>query len=141
MTDHDVQVQLEGWLPGDQKNGLPSIGAQLMDLFDQAYDTEDDTATPTLTLVVGLVKVVGVKRRENPDLKPPVVATRFVHIEVVKPGEDYQAVRDVLTKVADKRNGQTPLPLDGDAQDEQDEIANAKTRKAAMAGKQPQLTP
>lgn len=110
MSNDGPAVQLEGWLPGEENNGLPRAGDALMDAFEEAYRNGDDTGPATMTLVVGLIEVVGVKHRKNPEEKPPVVATRFARIEVIKPGDDHQTVRAVLDKIRDARNGNSALP-------------------------------
>jgi hypothetical protein len=117
MTDGAPAVQLEGWLPGEENNGLMSAGDMLMDAFEDAYRTGDSTTEATLTLVVGLIEVVGVKHRKNPEEKPPVVATRFARIEVIKAGDDYKKVREVLDGIHDARIGNTALPGLGDEDD------------------------
>lgn len=139
MSDHNsTAVQLEGWLPGEENNGLPAAGEQLMEAFEDAYRTGDDTTASTLTLVVRLIEVVGVKHRKNPDEKPPVVATRFARIEVIRPGADYQTVRGVLDAIHDGRVGAVALPGMGEP-DELDDpgegpeiIAAANERDEAL---------
>lgn len=116
MSDGAPAVQLEGWLPGEENNGLMNAGEKLMDDFEDAYRVGDSTTEATLTLIVGLIEVVGVKHRKNPEEKPPVVATRFARLEVIKPGADYQSVRGVLDAIHDARVGNTALP--GLGQDE-----------------------
>lgn len=118
MSDHNTTaVQLEGWLPGEENNGLPAAGEQLMEAFEDAYRTGEDTTASTLTLVVGLIEVVGVKHRKNPDEKPPVVATRFARIEVIRAGDDYKTVREILDGIHDSRVGAVALPGMGDPDD------------------------
>lgn len=142
MSDHNsTAVQLEGWLPGEENNGLPAAGEQLMEAFEDAYRQGDDTTGATLTLVVGLIEVVGVKHRKNPDEKPPVVATRFARIEVIRPGDDYKAVRAVLDGIHDARVGSAALPGLGEDDDLADDdpgegpeiIAAAAERDEALA--------
>jgi hypothetical protein len=140
MTTKGPAVQLEGWLPGTENNGLPAAGEALIEAFEDAYGKGDDTGPATATLVVGLIEVVGVKHRKNPEEKPPVVATRFMRIEVVKPGDAYQKVRDVLDEIHDARNGNSTLPGMGDDQGddgpgEGPEILAAAREKRARGGK------
>lgn len=111
MTD-SPQVQLEGWLPGDQQNGLGSVAHELYDAFDKAYRLGEDTTGPTLTMVVGFVEATKIAQRKDPEHKPPIVATRFVRLEVIPPGDGYDAVRAVFDQVHDDRVGEDPLPLD-----------------------------
>lgn len=131
-------VQLEGWLPGEENNGLMVAGDKLMDDFEEAYRTGGSTTDATLTLIVGLIEVVGVKHRKNPDEKPPVVATRFARIEVIKAGGDYKTVREILDGIHDSRVGNAALPGMGDDEDvdpgEGPEIlAAARERRDAAA--------
>lgn len=140
MSDHNTTaVQLEGWLPGEENNGLPAAGEQLMEAFEGAYNDGDDTTAATLTLVVGLIEVVGVKHRKNPDEKPPVVATRFARIEVIRPGDDYKTVRAVLDAIRNARNGNTVLPGMGEDDDSDPgggpEILAAAAERDGKAGK------
>lgn len=132
MSDDAPTVQLEGWLPGEENNGLDTVGAQLQEAWHEAKRVGEDTTQATLTLVVALVEVVSVKERKAP--KEPVVATRTVRIEVVKPGADYQTVRGVLDAIHDKRIGNSPLPGMGkDDEPEQltDDELLEKEREAA----------
>jgi hypothetical protein len=109
-----TEVRLEGWLPGEQQNGLNSVGAELFDAFTKAYDLGEDTTGPTLTMVVGFVEAVKANKRKDPEHKPRQTSVRFMRIEVVPPGEQYDAVRAIFDQLHDDRVGEDPLPLDDD---------------------------
>lgn len=118
MSENKTAVQLEGWLPGDERNGLIRIGESSMDAFNEAYDAEEDTTAATLQVVVGLVEVTRVARRRHPEEKPPVVAYRFLHLEVA--GDQFgEAARAILDKLHADRTGNDPLPgLSGNDDDD-----------------------
>jgi hypothetical protein len=133
MSDDAPSVQLQGWLPGEENNGLMVVGETLMEAFDEADRIGEDTTAVTLTLVVGLIEVVGSQKRKKP--KEPIVYTRLVRLEVVKPGADYQTVRGVLDAIHDKRIGNTPLPGMGNDDDpeqlDDDELLEREREAAA----------
>lgn len=136
MSEHNTTaVQLEGWLPGEENNGLPAAGEQLMEAFEDAYRTGEDTTGATLTLTVSLIEVTKASYRKDP--KAPIVAVRTVRTEVIRPGNDYQTVRDILDGLHDARVGKAALPglgdddLDADPGEGPEIIAAAAEREKA----------
>lgn len=118
MTD-TAQVQLEGWLPGNEQNGLKPHADRLLAAFTKAYDLGEDTTSATMTVVVGLVEVTAVKRRKHPEEKPPIAAVRFIRLEVVDADtDDATTVRAILDDLYAQRTGNDPLPLDEQGPDD-----------------------
>lgn len=126
MTTKETAVQLEGWLPGEERNGLIRIGKDSMDAFNVAYDAGDDTTAATLQVVVGLVEVTKVNRRHHREEKPPVVAYRFLHLEVA-PSDLEETLRTILDTLHADRTGNDPLPgmSGGDEDDDGEDLVDS----------------
>lgn len=117
---NEVAVSFSGWLPGEAKNGLGRTAKAQFEAFNTAWDADDDTTAATLQLVIGLTEVVDTKKRKHREDKPPVVATRFVHVEVV-PAELQETLRSILHKIHADRTGNEPLPGMSGSSDDDDE--------------------
>lgn len=113
-ADKPTQIQLEGWLPGEQQCGLPAVADDLKSAYDKAWDLDEDTTAATLTLVIGYLEVTKTSKRKNRHDRPPIVATRFIALEVIPNGDDHDTADAILRDIRDNRTGATSLPgIDG----------------------------
>jgi hypothetical protein len=113
MAEHApaAKINLSGYLPGREHNGLTDKADDYVARFEQAYAEAD--GNPELILVVGLLKVASVQHRSNPDENPPTVALRFAHVEPVTTEANQKTMRKLLRDLTAKRTGVEALPLEG----------------------------
>lgn len=92
----ESKIQMQGWLPGEQMNGLLAIAGQLSKI-----------EPPDTVLVLAMVAR---KKRTEDDVSGDVTAQmRMTHVEVLE-GEDADRGAALLRAAYEQRTGEATLP-------------------------------
>lgn len=101
-----MPLQLSGYLPGEDRDGLSRFAEALVERFEAAY--ADGDGDPIQVVVVGVLTAESVKHHRDPEEKPPTVAVRFAAIEGAD-GRRADQLRWVLGALRSDRMGQPAL--------------------------------
>jgi hypothetical protein len=101
-----MALQLSGYLPGEDRDGLSRFAEALVEKFEAAY--ADGDTDPVQVVVVGVLTAETVKHHRDPEEKPPTVAVRFAAVEGAD-GKRADQLRWVLGALRSDRLGQPAL--------------------------------
>lgn len=100
-------LNLSGYLPGEDHNGLTRCADELIAGFEAAYAS--GSGEDVTVVVVGVLRAESVKHPRDPD-KDPTVEVRFLRIEAVK-GPEADQVTAMIDRLRVTRTGVEELPL------------------------------
>lgn len=101
-----MPLQLSGYLPDHDRDGLSRFAEELVRAFEAAY--ADGDSDPVQVVVVGVLTAETVKHHRDPEEKPPTVALRFSAIEGAD-GKRADQLRWVIGALRSDRLGQPAL--------------------------------
>jgi hypothetical protein len=100
-----MPLQLSGYLPAEELDGLSRLTPELIERFEAAYS---EGGGDIEVVIVGVLVVETVKHNRHPEEKPPTPLLKFQCLEAGT-GKRADQLRWVIGALKSDRNGQPPL--------------------------------
>jgi hypothetical protein len=113
----EVQMRLNGWLPGVERNGLGLVAEKLWQAFEEARRAGDETRDTVRTVVVGVLWVPDAKTPHPGSESDPEIHLKFEAVEPVLDEEELKQVTELLVELRARRRGDQPTLFTDSPQD------------------------